>query len=60
MTVVLGSAVPASNTATIAPDGSPVYVLHPQQFAAFGVGLVLIVVLLSALLVAQLRRPQAA
>ena len=43
----------------MAPDGSPVYVLHPQQFTSLGVALVLVVLLLSALLVAQLRRPQA-
>lgn len=46
----------ASDTA---PDGTPVMVLHPQQFTALGVGLVLLVVLTSALLVSQLRRPHA-
>lgn len=47
-----------TTTGTVAPDGSTVVVLHPQQFTSFGVALVLIVLLLAALLVAQLRRPQ--
>ena len=44
---------------TAAPDGVPFVVLHPQQFTSFGVALVLIVMLLAASLVAQLRRPLA-
>lgn len=48
-----------TSTTTTAPDGSAVMVLHPQQFTSLGVGLVLVVLLLSALLVSQLRRPLA-
>ena len=49
----------ATGTVTTSPDGSEVIVLHPQQFTAFGVGLVRVVFLLAALLAAQLRRPNA-
>jgi hypothetical protein len=47
---------PATTTATTTAVEPGVYVLHPQQFASLGFGLVLVVLLLSALVMAQLRR----
>lgn len=41
------------------PDGTCLATLHPQQFTAFGFGALLVVLLLAALVVAQLRRPRA-
>jgi hypothetical protein len=41
------------------PDGTCLAVLHPQQFSAYGFGLALVVVLLTAIVVAQLRRGRA-
>jgi hypothetical protein len=62
--------IPAAPAATVAeatyvcqgptaPDGSCLAVVHPQQFTAVGFALVLIVVLLAALVVAQIRRARA-
>lgn len=46
----------AGTTSTSSQDVACLAVLHPQQFTAYGVGLALVLLLLSALLVAALRR----